>query len=155
LLAAVRRLCGRVAIISTNVPLKRNGLPYADGRVLEDPGIAVYWVRDGRQEVMACDRWLSPRENMQAIYHAIEGLRSMERAGATQIMERAFQAFQLPANGVKTSWRTILGDAATREEATKMFRQKALKLHPDVGGDVEAFRELEAAYRAAHAELAG
>jgi len=149
LLAAVHRLGGRVAIISTNLPTRRDGIPYV-GHSADDPGVAVYWVRGVRQEVMACDRWRKPWENMRAIFHAVEGLLAMERAGATQIMERAFSAFQLPAGGAPAPWREILGyDVHTREDASKAFKALALKLHPDAGGDIEKFKEAEAAYRVA------
>jgi hypothetical protein len=161
LLKSIKLLGGNVAIISTNITLRLDGLPYANQRTPEDPGVAVYWVREGKQEVMACDRWQKPWENMRAIYHAIEGLRAMERAGATQIMERAFQAFQLPAgdsNGKqpRRHWRVVLGFPAhtpTPEETKNRFRERAVKLHPDVGGDIEAFKELEQAYREALGEL--
>ncbi len=155
--AAIRRLGGKVPLVSSNMRVRLDGMPYAKQLVPEDPGVAVYWVRQGKQEVMACDRWLRPWENMRAIYHAIEGLRSMERAGATQIMERAFQAFQLPETTTK-SWRNILGieSGMTPSEAyiRRIAREKMVKLHPDKpGGSDEAFKDVEAALREALKEL--
>ena len=35
---------------------------------------------------------------------------------------------------------------ATQSEIKKAFRKKALKTHPDKGGDVEEFKKLQAAY---------
>lgn len=154
LLGSIKRLGGSLSIISSNVPTNNNGLPYTGVPAPQDPGIAVYWVRDGKQEVMACDRWNKPWENMRAIYHALEGLRMMERAGATQIMERAFQAFALPEGGA-SGWRDVLGhDVHTKQEATVAWRRLAIELHPDRnGGNDEAFKNLEAAYRTAMKEL--
>jgi len=160
LLEAIRKLGGTVPIISSNVETRLDGLPYANRRLPDDGGVAVYWVRDGKQEVMACDRWQRPWENMRAIYHAIEGMRAMERAGATQILERAFQAFALP-DGAPTErpWREVLGiesglhPALEGPVAKRAFREKAKTLHPDKGGDVEKFQELERAYRQAMREL--
>jgi len=37
---------------------------------------------------------------------------------------------------------------ATKREVRNAYRRKARKLHPDVGGDAEAFKQLYAAYRA-------
>ena len=160
LFKAIRLLGGSVAIVSSNMRVRLDGIPYAhQPNIPDDPGVAVYWVRQGRQEVMACDRWRRPWENMRAIYQAIEGLRAMERAGATQIMERAFQAFQLPATAgaTKRPWRTVLGfgEHLTVGSLTvkARFKELAVKLHPDVGGDVERFQELERAYREALEEL--
>lgn len=36
---------------------------------------------------------------------------------------------------------------ATKREVRNAYRRKARKLHPDVGGDAEAFKQLHAAYR--------
>lgn len=158
LLEAVRLLGGAVPIISSNMPVRLDGLPYVNTVSVPDPGVAVYWVREGQQEVMACDRWVTPWENMRAISHAIEALRAMERAGATQILNRAFEAFQLPSGGPsvgKRHWREVLdygSDPLDTGLIRARFKALALKLHPDVGGDVERFKELEAAYREAMKE---
>lgn len=44
-------------IISTNVPLRRDGLPYAQQRQPENPGVAVYFTYKKNQMCFACDRW--------------------------------------------------------------------------------------------------
>jgi hypothetical protein len=157
LLDSIRRLGGVLPIISSNVEVRLDGLPYANRRLPADGGMAVYWVRDGKQEVMACDRWKRPWENMRAIYHAIEGLRAMERAGATQIMERAFQAFQLPETTSK-SWRSILGVEPGLTPSVsyirRVARERMVDLHPDKPkGSLEAFKDVEAALREALEEL--
>lgn len=155
---AVRKLGGDVPIVSSNLHLRQDGKPYANQAPPEDPGVAVYWVRHGKQEVMACDRWLHPWENMRAIYHAIEGLRAMERAGATQIMERAFQAFQLPeTTREKKSWRVVLDIDDSFEPSVEYLRsvarRKMAQHHPDMGGDIEQFRAVEQALNEALREI--
>lgn len=164
LLDSIRKLGGSVPIISSNIELRLDGLPYANRRVPEDAGVAVYWVREGKQEVMACDRWKRPWENMRAIYHAVEGMRAMERAGATQILERAFQAFALPSGEQTRPWRDVFHRASSEcrvtfgpldsvENVKKAFRALVISLHPDKGGDVEKFRQLEKAFRDGLEEL--
>ena len=156
LVNAVRLLGGSSIIVSSNIELRRDGQPYANMPTPADPGVAVYWTRQGKQEVMACDRWKHPWENMRAIYYGVEGLRSIERAGATQILERAFQAFALPETAGPTvePWRDVLGHHITTErEATQSFRDKAAVHHPDLGGNVEVFRKIERAYSDALKEL--
>jgi hypothetical protein len=46
--------------------------------------------------------------------------------------------------------RALLGveQDATKRDIKNAYRRKARKLHPDVGGDAEAFKQLYAAYRA-------
>jgi curved DNA-binding protein CbpA len=39
-------------------------------------------------------------------------------------------------------------DILTKKDVRNAYRRKARKVHPDVGGDAEAFKELYAAYRA-------
>ena len=61
------RLLGAAnVIVSTNVAVRRNGLPYARQRTPEDPGAAVYFKLDSVPEglVLACDRWLRVEDNI-------------------------------------------------------------------------------------------
>ncbi len=67
LLEEIRRLGGTQTILSTNVELRRDGLPYANQRNPEDPGVAVYFQQDGRPRVITCDRWLKVEDNIQAV----------------------------------------------------------------------------------------
>ncbi len=43
----IERMGGRMAVISTNKRVRRDGLPYASDREPEDPGVAVYFERKG------------------------------------------------------------------------------------------------------------
>ncbi len=156
---SIRLLGGDGTIISSNLRLTRGGRPYTNQPLPQDSGVAVYWARKGKQEVMACDKWMHPWENMRAIYHAIEGLRSMERAGATQIMERAFQAFQLPT-GEGPSWRAVLKIephlTPTVDFVKRIARDRLRAYHPDnkATGDEEEYKAVERAQREALQELA-
>lgn len=95
LLQEIQRLGGREPIISTNVPIRRDGLPYADvaRRNIPDQGVAVYFTFKGRQQCFACDRWATIGENIHAIAKTIEALRGIERWGSGDMMERAFTGF--------------------------------------------------------------
>jgi hypothetical protein len=161
------KLGSRDVVVSSDVPLRRDGRPYSDGDP-RDPGVAVYWTLLNQPRAMAIDRWLLGRENVRAMYFAFESLRSFERTGAKNIMERAYAGFaQLPpgANGVPTAtppqrpWREVLqleglaGPAfAVRAAVEASFKSLAAKHHPDAGGSAEAFIELDAARREALAE---
>lgn len=80
-------------IVSTNQPVRNDGLPYAQQRAISDPGVAVYFVRNKRALVMAQDRFNTIIGNMRSLTMAIEGLRQMERHGGATMMERAFDGF--------------------------------------------------------------
>ena len=162
LIRSVRHLGAQGIIMSSNHPVGARGRAVMSGPFTDnDPGVAIHWARAGKQEVMACDRWRHPWENMRAIYHAVEGLRTMERAGASQIMERAFQAFQLPSsNRPKQRWRDFFGCGEiftpTEEYLKRMARDMRREWHPDNKdtGDEERFKQVDEALREALEDLA-
>ncbi len=98
-------------VLSTNLPLRKDGEPYGDARCIGSTGVAVYWMRADKPQVMACDRWAKVGENLRAVWHALEALRSLERCGASQILERAFMGFAaLPVAGrVRPPFNIIFG----------------------------------------------
>lgn len=165
LVREIRLLGAREVVLSTNVPLRRDGLPLAGQSEPKDPGVAVYWTKekwvDGKpvitSHVMACDRWRSVRENVRAVGLAIEGLRAIQRSGATQILDRAFMGFAaLPASTTVRTWRDVLNLPAefSRELLDAHYRELAKKAHPDVaGGSHEAMTALNVAYREAQKHL--
>ena len=78
------RLLGAAnVIVSTNVAVRRDGLPYARQRTPEDPGAAVYFKLESVPEglVLACDRWLRVEDNIAAIAAHIGALRGIDRWG--------------------------------------------------------------------------
>lgn len=150
-------------VVSTNVPTRRDGLPYADARVPEDSGVAVYWASNAHGErVIACDRWQLVHENIRAIGLAVDGLRMIDRAGASQILQRAFSAFgALPASPEAAPrarpWWDVLElpesaiNAFSIPVVVARYRELAAKAHPDKGGSEAAMVELNAALEQARA----
>lgn len=112
-------------------PVRQDGLPYAQQRVINDPGVAVYFVRNKRPMVMAQDRFGTVLGNMRSLTTAIKGLRQMERHGGATMMERAFDGFAaLPPPD--DCWTILGGNAAkhwTRDAVMEAFRDQARKLH--------------------------
>jgi hypothetical protein len=140
-------------VISSNIQLRRDGLPAADSRNPMDPGVAVYWSTETfKDRMIACDKWERAFDNMHAIALAIEAMRAIDRAGATQVVERAFSAFgALPASNSATKvrpWWEVLGfredmlGALSVEVVDARFRELAKKAHPDKGGSEAAMSEL-------------
>ena len=152
----LRRLGALNIVVSTNQPLRHDGLPYAATRRIEDPGAAVYFMFDRRQMAMAQDRYELLADNIRSLALAIEGMRQMQRHGGGHMMERAFAGFAaLPppsaANG--RPWTEVLGLSATasRDEIEKAYRSRAKTAHPDHGGSTEAMAALNAAHDEARA----
>jgi hypothetical protein len=153
LMGDLRLMGARHVIVSSNVPLRRDGTMYRGDHsdsAMPDPGVAVYWDdRKGEPRVIACDVWRTVRENVRALGMAIEYLRGLERCGATSILERAFSGFaRLPE--AADCW-SVLGvpRGAAVETVTRRFRELAQQHHPDRGGDAATMSRINAAYHEA------
>lgn len=144
-------------VISTNLELRNDGLPRSGQRQPEDPGVAVYWTRKGKQNVMAIDLYDRVADNLAAVAASLNALRAIERHGGAQILERAFAGFvALPSPDAFDPF-AVLGlkrGVARSASIEEQFRTLSKKHHPDVpGGSTEAFQNLERARREALASL--
>lgn len=150
----IERLGGRNIILSTNTELRRDGLPYASQRRLDDPGVAAWFTLGGVQQCIPCDRWHLIKDNMHAIELSIAALRGLDRWGAKSMVEAAFKGFAaLPAPGV-SDWRNVLGnEVADRAAVERRYRELARERHPDHGGSDSMMADLNTARDAALREL--
>lgn len=138
-------------VLSTNLELRNDGMPRSGQRMPTDPGVAVYWTRKGKQQVMAIDIYDRVQDNMAAIAASMNALRAIERHGGAQILDRAFEGFVALPPPDKFDPFAVLGlkPGASREEIETAFRAQAKKCHPDSGGSVDEFQKLERARRQA------
>jgi len=167
LLQELQRLGASGTLISTDLPLRRDGLPLASAREPMDPGVAVYFTLHAQQHVIACDAWALVKDNLRAVGLTVHALRQLERTGASGILERAFGGFQgLPpprAEDAPPPWRDVLDmgndlndpPAVLLARAERRFRILAQDHHPDRGGDSEWFQRLLRARDEARRELGG
>lgn len=156
LLGEVRRMGGKNIVLSTNIALRNDGLPYANQRNPDDPGVAVYFLYKQKQMSFACDAYRKIEENAYAIAKTIEALRGIERWGASDMMERAFRGFAALADGSKRPWREVLGVTIPNPgvlDVEEAFRKLARIHHPDTGGDTSRFQELVSARDEAKKEI--
>lgn len=141
----IKLLGGTHVVLSSNLTLRRDGIPLAGQRQPADKGVAVYFFRRGKQMAFACDRWDKIEDNIRAVAKTIEAVRGIDRWGASEMMERAFTAFEaLPPP--KSCW-DILGIRPGSSEAdiSAAYRAKARSAHPDAGGSETAMSELNRA----------
>ncbi len=148
-------LGGTDAIISSNVELRQDGLPYANRRHPDDPGIAVYFNLDGNSQCIPCDKWLNIGQNLRAIEMTINALRGLERWGAKEMVSAAFRGFKaLPEGGhpadPEPTWWEVLGVPrhAAHTEVLTAYRRKIRVSHPDQGGSLEDFYRIRTAWEA-------
>jgi hypothetical protein len=135
-------------IVSTNVALNLSGGPRGDRGEPSDPGVAVYWTRNGKSQCIAIDRYRRVADNLAAVAATLLALRAIERHGGGSILDRAFIGFAaLPAAPV--DWRAVLcihpQTNVTQEIIENAFRVLAVRRHPDKGGTHDMMAELNAA----------
>lgn len=159
LLMEVERLRGKWhrsgdAILSTNIELRQDGLPYANRREPEDSGVAIYFEYKKQQMCFACDKYHKVWENMVAIRKTIEAIRGIERWGASDMMEKAFQGFIALEDNSAESWRHVLNcDCSDLISAKRCYHAARKSAHPDHGGSTDKFHQVEQAWQQAQREL--
>lgn len=154
----LRRLGAKNLIVSTNIPVRKDGGMYAEymARKIDDPGVAIYFKWNGKDVVMCCDRYISVWENVYALGKGIEAIRGMERWGVSDFIERAFSGFLAIEGPRKEEWYEILmvSKNAEVEQVKQQYRFLAMQNHPDrMGGNTAAFSRITEAYEQAKKHL--
>jgi hypothetical protein len=150
--AELKRLKATDLIVSSNIPVRKDGGLYTDymNRKLPDPGVAIYFKYKGKDISMCCDKYVSVWENIYALGKGIEALRGMERWGVSDFLDRAFTGFTaLPeSTSSKPSWSEALqvSENATPDEVKKSYRRLVKEHHPDKGGDPYLFGQIVDAF---------
>jgi hypothetical protein len=153
LLEELRKTKADGIIVSTSVPLRRDGLPLSKPPVDGDPGAAVYFKKNGKDFVIACDRFTTVESNLRAITLTLSALRGIDRWGSSVMLERLFTGFAaLPS---RKSWNEVLGvpRSASSKEVQAAYRLLAGRNHPDKGGDPDTFTQIVRAYEDYQSEV--
>lgn len=131
----------RDIVISSNVQLRRDGLPLASEKEPTDPGVAVYWVVSNEPFAVACDQWEKVRENMRAVCVALNAMSQLESSGASQITRRACLGFKALPAVIDFDWRAYLGrpgwEPASMADIAEAYRQRVRFCHPDLNGGIQ------------------
>lgn len=141
-------------IISTNLQLRKDGLPRSGQITPKDAGVAVYFTHENEQRVLACDAFNTVGDNLHAIGKSVEAMRGLDRWGCSEILNRAFTGFKaLPestGHGIRP-WHEVLDVApnARSEDVIKSYKKKVRELHPDANpmASKEAWHELQNAHK--------
>ncbi|MGB3684941.1 MAG: J domain-containing protein [Ornithinimicrobium sp.] len=157
LLRELAMLGAKDVVISTNMMVRQDGLLYVKQRVPDDRGVAVYFDLNGEQQCIPCDKWSQVYDNLQAIRLTVEALRGLERWGAKEMVNAAFRGFKaLPETAIVTPfsvrpWHEVLevSPAASPQIVKAAYRQQLQRTHPDHGGSITEFEEVQRAYREA------
>lgn len=142
--AELLRLGASSEILSTNVPVRLDGLPRSGQPEPSDPGAAVYFRLGKQDRCLACDAWDRTADNIAAIAQHIDALRRIDRYGVGTL-EQAFAGYaQLPPAASGEEWWVVLQVApdATIDQVEAAFLKIARTQHPDVGGSHDVMAAL-------------
>lgn len=144
-------------VISTNLPLRKDGLPFSNQRQPNDSGVAVYFSLNKRDCVLAVDKWIKVEHNLWAIAKDIEAQRGRIRWGVGSV-DQAFAGYTAIGNGGITTrpWREVFGTQAqdiARAEINILYKVLSRLRHPDHGGSDAAMAELNVARNEALKEI--
>ncbi len=150
--AELKRMGADSMIISSNLKVKLDGIPYSGQKNPDDPGVAVYFNWKNKPYVFACDKFTTVEDNLWAIVKHIDAMRGQDRWGVGSL-EQAFTGYMaLPDPNAKTWWEELnLPQTATLEDVAQAYRSMALIYHPDnpKTGDPEIFIRIQKAYEEA------
>lgn len=129
LLAELHRMGAKNVVLSSDIPLRNDGLPYANFRAPDNPGIAVYFALNGEPKAMARDGYCRIVDNVRSLTLAIMGLRQLERHGGARLFDRAFERVKcLPA--LERRWDVLgVSREASKEEIEPAYHVLGRKFH--------------------------
>lgn len=155
LMKELKRFGATKVVLSTNIPLRLDGLPKSGMGRIKDPGVAVYFKKQLKGQlhdfVFACDRWEKIEDNIYSIYKTIDALRGIDRWGSSDMQEKAFTGYMAlpPATSqTKRPWNVVLNvsNFESTENVKKKWNELAMRWHPDRGGDASKMAEINQAY---------
>lgn len=154
LLGELRKMGAEGVVVSSNMRLRKDGLPFFDQAQPRDPGVAVYFTYEKAPVCLACDQWSHVEDNLWAIFLTLEAMRGIDRWGAAKLAATFTGYAALPAPAPTAAWSTVLGvdRFADWERIRETYRFLAKQHHPDTGGDADKFHTLQAAYEQARQE---
>lgn len=148
-------------VVTTDQRVKFDGgLSTAKDATPADPGVAIYFTRQGREVCIPCDRYKTVIGNVRAIGLTLEYMRRMARYGTSEILDAAFRGFtalpesiQLGAPSTPRAWHEVLQLSPNADEdiIRASYRKLSSKYHPDNKdtGDAVLFDEVQKAYKEA------
>lgn len=113
LLDELERLGATDIIVSSNVPLRPDGMPQPESRRRADAAVAVHFNLNGEGYCIACDGYRRVAWNLRAIAVTVAAHRTIARHGSVELQQQALDGFrQLPAATPQSCW-DVLGVPST------------------------------------------
>ena len=154
----LRKLGGEHLVVSSNLVKNLDGSIRSGQRAPEDPGIAIFFLLDGKAQTMAMDDFTEPESNVRRLALALGHLRGLKRDGGARMMERAFSGFNslpAPISGGQPYYVTLnVSSDASLAECKAARNRLARQYHSDKGeGSDGKMTAINVAYDQAKAAL--
>lgn len=105
----------------------------------------VTYVLRGKTIELVMDKQNSSKDNLRILYYAIKALRLNEVRGMSEVFESAYIQLAAPKQKRNPYDVLMIMEDAPLEVAEAVFKNLAMKYHPDRGGSVDKFKELNEA----------
>ena len=144
----LRKLGARGVTVSTNLPVRRDGLADFSRPEPYDTGVAVYFRIKNQPRVFACDKWRTIADNMTALAKHVEAIRGQGRWGVGSVEQALGGYLALTALPAKKAWHEVLEVAPDANRAVIDAARERLLMqhHPDKSGTSERVYDINAAY---------
>jgi hypothetical protein len=130
----VRQMQGTNLIVSTNIKLRQDGLPYSGQAQPKDTGAAAYFTLKNKPISFSCDKYNRVECNLWSIGKTIEATRAIERWGSATI-EQSFRGFMAIAEktGGLDPYALLGVELDCTEDDLAAARNRLAKVyHPDI-----------------------
>jgi hypothetical protein len=108
-------------------------------------GARVSYMRNGRPIDLNMDKQASPAANLRVLFYTVQSLRMNEVRGISEVMQSAYVQIAAPKQKRNPYDVLMILPDSDIEVAEAVFRNLAQKYHPDKGGSVEKFQEINEA----------
>lgn len=149
------RIPPETVIISTNLIVGKMGRPLSSQPEPQDPGVAVYFILDGRPFCYECDKWTRVADNLAAVAAHAQSIRDIERwgVGLRHDVYEGFKALPVKAGPSTGGWWIMLEvqETASPDIIKSAYRRLAARYHPDNGvtGNIDKFNQVQQAWERA------
>jgi hypothetical protein len=110
-----------------------------------DRTVTLSYTKNGKQINLTMSSQARAVDNLRALYLSIEAMRMIEKRGLSEAVQSAYTQIAAPKQKRSPYEVLMILENSPLDVAEAVYKNLAKKFHPDAGGNVEQFKELQAA----------